>query len=582
MVRTTWKVRRNDRKDGMRQKNRIKIKKPKNAIKNRWTNKSRGSSASAKKLKSSTMQDVLIDDKINYRILDFFAVFSVISQYVKCKTCGNDIKFNEAAIRGLGFKIEVRCTECKPVLIPSSPYINSGYEINRRLIFAMRMIGVGLSGVRKFCGLMDLPAPVAQTTYDKIVHHIYDASKRISDIFFQKAVQEEKQETAKHTKDSDCIDLIVSGDGSWRKRGFSSLYGIASLIGNYSGKVVDIIIKSSFCKACSLWTGKQESAEYEEWYTEHEANCGSNHEGSAGKMEVDAVTEMFSRSLGKYGVSYTNYIGDGDSKTFGSIVSSNPYGSSHPIKKRECIGHVQKRMGRRLRDLKKKTKGLSGRNKLTASLIDKLTVYYGLAIRRNHHSLKKMADAIWATFYHVASTDKKPQHHLCPKGSDSWCTWQKAKAARKLKYYKHEKELDKNVIEAIQPIYADLSRVDLLERCLGGFNQNNNKGLNNLIWKIAPKTMHSGVKIVEIAALTSSCIFNEGIVSLLHIMNAMEIRTGVNCHNYAVEEDQRRVSQGNNRALESTKESRVARRQSKIAENNAEDTFYGAGIDDAW
>ena len=59
-------------------------------------------------------------------------------------------------------------------------------------------------------------------------------------------------------------------------------------------------------------------------------------------------------------------------------------------------------MGKRLRDLVKsnvvdtetkkgkkiKRKTLSGKGKLTASMIDKLTVYYGLAIRRNHDSVK--------------------------------------------------------------------------------------------------------------------------------------------------------------------------------------------------
>lgn len=62
-------------------------------------------------------------------------------------------------------------------------------------------------------------------------------------------------------------------------------------------------------------------------------------------------------------------------------------------------------MGTRLRDLVKKTveekevKGKkiqkkTGKNKLTGKMIDKLTVYYGLAIRRNSDSVDKMRDAI--------------------------------------------------------------------------------------------------------------------------------------------------------------------------------------------
>ena len=68
---------------------------------------------------------------------------------------------------------------------------------------------------------------------------------------------------------------------------------------------------------------------------------------------------------------------------------------------------------------KVKRKSLSGKGKLTAKIIDKLNVYYGLAIRRSHDSVEKMKNAIWATFYHYSSTDKNPQHHKCPSGDDS-------------------------------------------------------------------------------------------------------------------------------------------------------------------
>jgi len=95
-------------------------------------------------------------------------------------------------------------------------------------------------------------------------------------------------------------------------------------------------------------------------------------------MEVEAITEMFKNSRKTYNVKYTNYIGDGDSKTYTGIINAAPY--NIPINKKECIGHVQKRMGSCLREYKRKTKTLGDKSKLTANMIDKLTVYYGLAI----------------------------------------------------------------------------------------------------------------------------------------------------------------------------------------------------------
>ncbi|GFS59598.1 uncharacterized protein TNCV_2581131 [Trichonephila clavipes] len=77
-----------------------------------------------------------------------------------------------------------------------------------------------------------------------------------------------------------------------------------------------------------------------------------NHNGSAGMMETVAMVRIFQRSLSHRSVRYTSYIGDGDSKTFSSITASNPYGEDITVSKIECVGHVQKRMGTRLRKLK--------------------------------------------------------------------------------------------------------------------------------------------------------------------------------------------------------------------------------------
>ena len=49
--------------------------------------------------------------------------------------------------------------------------------------------------------------------------------------------------------------------------------------------------------------------------------------------------------------------------------------------KKECVGHVQKRVGTNLRNLKKEHKRIGGKGKLTNSAIDKLQNYYGIAIR---------------------------------------------------------------------------------------------------------------------------------------------------------------------------------------------------------
>lgn len=327
------------------------------------------------------------------------------------------------------------------------------------------------------------------------------------------------------------------------------------------------------------------TAEYKEWYETHQETCSANHTGSAGKMEVDAVIEMFRRSLENLGVRFLYYVGDGDSKTYKGVVEAAPYGETE-VTKKECVGHVQKRIGTRLRACKKNNKGLGGKGKLTGKLIDQLSVYFGKAIRDNCDSVEKMKNAVWATFFHKSSTDKEPQHHMCPPGADSWCKYQQAKAEKRLKSFTHDyTALPKEVVDAIKPIYESLTNEDLLQRCVGGFTQNSNESFNQTVWKIMPKTLPASFTTVSIAANIATCTFNEGTRGLLAVFDAMGIKVGSYAHTFAKEEDSIRIETANRRSLENTREARVARRRLKIIADAAakaeEGTSYGPGIDDS-
>ena len=70
-------------------------------------------------------------------------------------------------------------------------------------------------------------------------------------------------------------------------------------------------------------------------------------------MEIDAIKEMFLRSDDKFGIKYGNYMADGDYKIYKAILDINPYGDEMTVIKSECVGHVEQRMGIRLRKVKK-------------------------------------------------------------------------------------------------------------------------------------------------------------------------------------------------------------------------------------
>ncbi|XP_063986122.1 uncharacterized protein LOC135167084 isoform X2 [Diachasmimorpha longicaudata] len=607
-----FKVSRSQITEGVRRKDRPKKRKQSFNPKNPEIDDNSFTSSSAKKLKGEDKQHVPEEATLQYSIIDFALVFSTLSSCVRCSNiiksageeqfCNGKIDFKQCSIFGLGFKLVVQCERCKPKYILSCQQIGRMYELNRRFIFVMRVLGLGLAGCKKFCGLMDISSSfLNQSTYDFYINKIHECITIVAEKLFSSAATEEKQMTSLTNNIEDTTDVTVSGDGTWKKRGFASLYGVSSLIGYQTGKVLDVIVKSSYCKLCESWKKKLDTAEFEEWKEEHieTDQCAANHTGASGNMEVSSIIEMFKRSIVKHGVRYVNYIGDGDSKTYSGILKAQPYGEDFVVNKKECIGHVQKRMGTRLRDLVKKTveekmvkgkktqkKILSGKGKLTSKLIDKLTVYYGLAIRRNSDSADKMRDAIWATYYHYSSTDKNPQHQNCPEAPATWCTWQQASASNNLSSFKHNyTPLPDDVLTAMKPIYEDLSKDELLERCVGGFTQNNNESFNQLIWKITPKILPAGSIIVQIAALIVACTFNEGISALLLIMHSMDLKLGPNSHNYARKIDENRVIAAEKKSTSETREARVRHRQEQkdaldIAAA-AGSLLYGPGIDDS-
>ena len=89
------------------------------------------------------------------------------------------------------------------------------------------------------------------------------------------------------------------------------------------------------------------------------------------------------------------------------------------LKKKEGVGHVQKRVGCRLRNLKKKEKGIGRKGKLSNIIIDKLQNYYGIAIRQNKDNVTGMQVAVKAAHIHVALS--KDNNHHFPPGKDIWC-----------------------------------------------------------------------------------------------------------------------------------------------------------------
>ncbi|KAH7981696.1 hypothetical protein HPB52_000721 [Rhipicephalus sanguineus] len=263
-------------------------------------------------------------------------------------------------------------------------------------------------------------------------------------------------------------------------------------------------------------------------------------------MEVEAAKILFGRSLEKHGLRYTTMLCDGDSRAFNSLQEEKVYGFV-PIEKEDCVNHIHKRMGAALRNLLQKSKGegrpsLGGKGKLTAELVTKLTNYYGWALKAHQGNIDEMENAVLATYYHVTSTDTKPQHSRCPKGEESWCAHNKA-VARQQAPPKHRYNLPEYIAEALLPVYTRLSDRKLLERCQRGKTQNSNESLHSVIWSLVPKTKHASLFTVETAVAEAVARFNAGKKRASEaILKELHLSQGSTDVERCLEKDQRRLA----------------------------------------
>ena len=261
---------------------------------------------------------------------------------------------------GFAHEINVNCPKCdwKTTLKTSKTgSVNKHKEVNVRMVAFIRSLGKGHRALRNFSTYLNSPSPMTHRNYKNVFNKIHTASKEIAKESMCKAAQTEiktaKQETSDLNLDLDLdiepTDCAVSVIGTWQRRGHASHHGVVTAISVQTGKCLDVEVLFNICKGCKHWEGKKGTVEYEKWKLSHA--CRINHTGSAGAMEAVGAVRIFSRSEEQREFRYMQYLGDGDSASFRKVNESKPYGESADVEKMECVGHVQKRCGTRLRKL---------------------------------------------------------------------------------------------------------------------------------------------------------------------------------------------------------------------------------------
>ncbi|GFV60088.1 uncharacterized protein TNCV_3886061 [Trichonephila clavipes] len=231
----------------------------------------------------------------------------------------------------------------------------------------MRIIGKGHSSSKKLCASLNIPS-LSKAAYRSCEKKLLNVASVVS----KNAMIEAADEVRKLKNTSDVAECGVSVDGTWQRRGHSSLNGCVAVLSIDTGKVLDLEVMSKWCRNCNTSKKFRKSKHIKK----HQCSC--NHQGSAGSMEPVGAYRLFERSRETRKLQYVEFYGDGDSKSH--LAVKDIYGIDS-VRKYECIGHIQKRVGSKLRIIKTKEKGLGGKGKLSDSFIDKIQNYYGIAIR---------------------------------------------------------------------------------------------------------------------------------------------------------------------------------------------------------
>lgn len=117
--------------------------------------------------------------------------------------------------------------------------------------------------------------------------------------------------------ENNIYDIRVTFDGTWQKRGHTSLLAAGAVIDAETGLVIDYESISKYCEQCTkkenaLKRKKITQEQFDEWLADHKQTkvCMRNFTGSSGAMEAAAAVKLFGRSVEK-NLRYTVFISDG-------------------------------------------------------------------------------------------------------------------------------------------------------------------------------------------------------------------------------------------------------------------------------
>ena len=119
------------------------------------------------------------------------------------------------------------------------------FEINARIGYDLRTYGLGYAALETLCCIMNMPKPMTVADFDKITNKIRDSAKVVAEISMNNAAAELKKGS------QGIVGIGVTVDGTWQRRGYTSMNGVVVAMSIDCGKILDIEPLSRYCKSCN-------------------------------------------------------------------------------------------------------------------------------------------------------------------------------------------------------------------------------------------------------------------------------------------------------------------------------------------
>lgn len=154
-----------------------------------------------------------------------------------CSPCQGSLSMFPSNRQGLSCTVNISCNDCKYLLSMgiSTQILKGPAEQNFRLGYEFRCIRKDHQASRTVCALINMPQPSEFRYYKNILH------EAVKEVCLGDAVQETM------AMNDNSKDITAIFDGTWQRRGHTSLNGVVTAIIGINGKV---FVYRILCKYC--------------------------------------------------------------------------------------------------------------------------------------------------------------------------------------------------------------------------------------------------------------------------------------------------------------------------------------------